>query len=103
MSAGPPFTLISTIRKIFCSVGFDELQASLQARQREALTGERSVDERVFGFRHELLAHVNEHRDLFQAMVGKRSGAVVQNAMHKLLIDLVKADLKPMIVRAVLT
>ena len=80
--------------------GFDQLRASLKQRQREAITRGTNIDERVFGFSHEIIAHVHQHRDLFQAMVGKRSGAVVQNVMHKLLVDLVREDLKAMIVRA---
>lgn len=52
------------------------------------------VEERAFAFSHELFAHVNDHRDLFQAMAGKRSGAVVQSVLHKLLLDLVRDDVK---------
>jgi hypothetical protein len=42
----------------------------------------------------DMLAHVNEHRQLFRAMAGKRSGAAVQSVLHKLVIDLVWDDLK---------
>ena len=57
--------------------GLDGLRASLKDRQREALSHGTNVDERAFAFSHEMLAHANEHRDLFYAMVGKRSGAVI--------------------------
>ncbi len=80
--------------------GFDALRASLRERQRDALSHGNSVDERVFAFSHEMLAHVNEHRRLFQAMAGKRSGAVVQNVLRKLVIDLVRDDIKAMVARS---
>jgi AcrR family transcriptional regulator len=76
--------------------GFDVLRASLRKRQREALSSQSSVDERVFAYSHDLLSHVNEYRHLFRAMSGKRSGAAVQNVLHKLTIDLVRDDLKAM-------
>lgn len=74
--------------------GFDALRASLKERQREAQLRQGSVEERALAFSHELFAHVNDHRDLFRAMAGKRSGAVVQSVVHKLLLDLVRDDLK---------
>ena len=52
------------------------------------------IGERVFAFSHELFAHIDDHRDLFRAMAGKRSGAVVQSVVHKLLLDLVREDVK---------
>jgi AcrR family transcriptional regulator len=77
--------------------GFDTLRASLKERHREAQSRPGPVEERAFAFSHELFAHVNDHRDLFQAMAGKCSGAVVQSVIHKLLLDLVKDDLKSML------
>ena len=72
--------------------GFEELGASLRARQREAFARGRTVEDRVFGFSREVFAHTNEHRDVFRAMVGKRSGAVVERVLHKLLIELLRED-----------
>ncbi len=74
--------------------GFDTLRASLKERQREAQSHRGSVEETAFAFSHELFAHVNDHRDLFRAIAGKRSGAVVQSVVHKLLLDLVREDVK---------
>jgi AcrR family transcriptional regulator len=76
--------------------GFDALRASLRKRQREALSSQSNVDETVFAYSYDLLSHVNEYRHLFRAMSGKRSGAAVQNVLHKLTIDLVRDDLKAM-------
>jgi AcrR family transcriptional regulator len=77
--------------------GFDALRDSLRERQREALSNRTTVDEQAFAFSHDMLAHVNEHRHLFKAMAGKRSGAAVQTVLRKLVIDLVRDDLKAMI------
>jgi AcrR family transcriptional regulator len=74
--------------------GFDGLQASLKKHQREAFSRGKNMDERVFAFSHEVFAHVNEYRGVFRAMVGKRSGAMIQQLVHKLLVDLVRDDVR---------
>jgi AcrR family transcriptional regulator len=48
----------------------------------------------AFLFSHELFAHVAAHRDIFRPMVGKHSGAVVQRLFGKILLDLVREDVK---------
>ena len=80
--------------------GFEGLRTSLKERQREALSRGGGVDERVFAFSYELFAHANDHRDVFRAMVGKQSGATVQRLLHKLLVDLVRDDVKTTVARA---
>lgn len=72
--------------------GFEDLRDSLRARQREAFARGRTIEDRVFGFSREVFAHTHEHRDVFRAMVGKRSGAVVERVLHKLLIELLRED-----------
>lgn len=74
--------------------GFDDLRASLKALQRDAMTRGRTIEDRVFGFSHEVFAHTNEYRDIFRVMVGKRSGAAVQRMLHKLVVELVREDVK---------
>jgi AcrR family transcriptional regulator len=54
--------------------GIENLRESLKQRQRQALSA-RGSDERFFAFSRELFTHANEHRTVFRAMVGKRSGA----------------------------
>lgn len=76
--------------------GIDGLRASLKERQRQALSQPRGTDDRLFGFSQELFIHANEHREVFRAMVGKRSGAVIQQLLHKMLVDLVRNELKAM-------
>jgi AcrR family transcriptional regulator len=74
--------------------GFEDLRASLTARQREAFSRGRTLEDRVFGFSEEVFAHTHEYREVFRAMVGKRSGAAVQRLLHKLLVDLIRGDVK---------
>jgi AcrR family transcriptional regulator len=80
--------------------GFEDLRASLHARQRDAFSRGRTVEERVFAFSQEMFTHANEYRDVFRAMVGKQSGATVQRLLHKLLVDLVRDDVKTAVARA---
>lgn len=74
--------------------GFDDLRAALKERQRQALSRGTSVEDRIFAFSQEMFTHANEHREIFQAMVGKESGAAIQRLLHKLLVDLVRDDVK---------
>src|SRR5438093_8101963 len=74
--------------------GIESLRESLKQRQRQALSGGGGSDERLFAFSRELFTHANEHRTVFRAMVGKRSGAVVQQLLQKMLVDLVREEVK---------
>jgi AcrR family transcriptional regulator len=76
--------------------GFKGLEARLKERQREAFAHGRSLDNRLFAFSHELLAHAHEHRDFFPAMVGRRGGAVLQHVLRRLLVALVREDVQAM-------
>jgi AcrR family transcriptional regulator len=80
--------------------GIDGLRASLKERQRQALSLPTAADEGLFGFSHELFVHANEHRSVFQAMVGKRSGAVIQQLLHKMLVDLAREEVKALAARS---
>ena len=79
--------------------GFDELRASLKAHQRDAFSRGQTIEDRVFGFSQEVFAHTSEYRDAFRAMVGKRSGAVAERLLHKLLVDLIREDVKGTVAR----
>jgi AcrR family transcriptional regulator len=74
--------------------GFEDLRASLKARQQAALSHGRTVEDRVFGFSHEVFAHAREYRDIFRAMAGRPSGATVERLLRKLVVDLVRADVR---------
>ena len=71
----------------------DALRSSLQARQREARRTSRREDQ-TFAYSHEMFVHVDEHRTVFRSMVGKRSGAIIQQLFHKMLVDLVREDVR---------
>ena len=73
------------------------LRASLRARQRQAHSQATPTDDRMFAYSREMFVHVNEHRTVFRSMVGKRSGAVIQQLFHKMLVDLVREDVKALI------
>jgi AcrR family transcriptional regulator len=73
--------------------GIENLRESLKERQRQARPAGGS-DERLFAFSRELFTHADEHRTVFRAMVGKRSGAVVQQLLQKMLVDLVREEVK---------
>jgi AcrR family transcriptional regulator len=74
--------------------GFDGLRASLKELQQKARLSEQKANEPVLGFSHKVFAHANEYRDVFRAMVGKRSGAVVQQFLRKILLELVGDEVK---------
>jgi AcrR family transcriptional regulator len=46
-----------------------------------------------FAVKEELIGHAHEQRQLFRALVGKRSGHTVYQGFRKLVVDLVKEDL----------
>lgn len=79
--------------------GFDGLRTALKELQRQAHLRTTSSDERLFAFSHEMFAHIAEYRKVFRAMVGKRSGALVQQLLQKIVVDLVRDDLKPVVGR----
>jgi AcrR family transcriptional regulator len=69
--------------------GFGALHQALRAQERNS--GEpRAL---AFGFVRGLIEHVHENQRLFRAVIGKRSGLVVQRRFRQLLIELVEEDL----------
>jgi AcrR family transcriptional regulator len=74
--------------------GFEDLRASLRARQREGWSSGRTVEQRALAFSHHFFEHTDEYREVFRAMVGKRSGALVERMLHKLVVDLVREDVR---------
>ena len=79
--------------------GLDGLRATLKEHQRQAHLRQIGSDEQLFAFSRETFAHVAGHRDVFRAMVGKRSGALIQQLLHKIMVDLVREDVKAMLGR----
>lgn len=76
--------------------GLDGLRAALKQLQRQQHLRKASSDERLFAFSHEMFAHIAEYRNVFRAMVGKRSGALAHCCI---VVDLVRDDLRAMVGR----
>lgn len=79
----------------------DPFSKHLKERQRQALLNRSPSDDGAFAFARELFAHANGHRDVFRAMVGKQSAAVVQRHFQRLQVQLIREELKAMFPRAV--
>ena len=74
--------------------GLEEFRTAIREHQRRLRQQSAVGAAEPFLFSRELFDHVAGHRDVFAAMVGKRSGAVVQRLMHRILLDLVREELK---------
>jgi AcrR family transcriptional regulator len=79
--------------------GLEGLRVTLKEHQRQAHLRQIGSDEQLFAFSRETFAHVAGHRDVFRAMVGKQSGALIQQLLHKIMVDLVREDVKAMLGR----
>lgn len=82
--------------------GFDALRATLREHQRQAHARRGGADDRLFAFTREIFDHVAGYRDVFRAMAGEQSGALIHHLMHKLIIDLVREDVKAALARVLL-
>jgi AcrR family transcriptional regulator len=74
--------------------GFDHLRSTLREQQRQALARHAGSDERLFAFSREVFEHVAAYRTVFRAMIGKPSGALVEQLLHKMIIDLIRDEVK---------
>ena len=73
--------------------GFARHSRSASTRHSQS---EAHADERLLAFSLELFAHASGHRNLFRAMVGKRSGALVQQMLREMIVDVVRDDVTAM-------
>jgi AcrR family transcriptional regulator len=79
--------------------GREGLRSSLEALQRQALARGGTPEERLFGFSRELFIHTDGHRDVFRAMVADRSVGLLRQVFHRMIVDLVRGDVKAMLPR----
>jgi AcrR family transcriptional regulator len=77
--------------------GLDELRSSLKNRQRQALGGSGPAHERLFAFSRELFEHAEAHRELIRAMAKERSAGLVRQALHRIVVDLARADVEAVV------
>jgi AcrR family transcriptional regulator len=71
--------------------GLEDLRDDLKELQRRVASAAGGAP---FEFAGELLAHADEHRDVFRAMVGERAGALVQRRFQKMLGELLRDELQ---------
>lgn len=74
--------------------GLDQLQETLKQRQREVLTRSFKLEERLLTFSQEVFAHTEKHRYLFRSLSADRTDVAIQRVWHKMLLDLVREDVK---------
>lgn len=79
--------------------GLTELGKMLREHQRKSLAAPGSPGGRCLGFVLPLFEHAQDHADVYRAIVGKRSGAVVMGRLREVLEELVRDDLKALAVR----
>jgi AcrR family transcriptional regulator len=73
--------------------GLGKLHGALRAQQQRAAQATPLADRRRFAFSRDVFTHTAEHRDLFALMIGRRSGAVVEQHFQRMLLELVRAEL----------
>jgi len=69
--------------------GFEDLRRALRAQ----LAASGDAPARPLGFSRGLIEHAHEQQRLFRALIGKRSGQLVQKKFRELVLDLVREDL----------
>ncbi|HEX3252966.1 MAG TPA: TetR/AcrR family transcriptional regulator [Pyrinomonadaceae bacterium] len=74
--------------------GLDQLQQELKQRQREMHAQGHKIQERVLVFSYDVFAHTEKHRRLFRALSADSTGFAIQRTWHKILLDLVREDVK---------
>jgi AcrR family transcriptional regulator len=80
--------------------GLEGLRASLKDAQRQAHSKDGPEHARLFAFTRELFAHTRDHRDMYPGMVGGRGAALIQQAFRRMLLDLVRDDVKALLPRS---
>lgn len=76
--------------------GFAGLREELRLLQRSVRKRGTNYDERLFAFSYYLLEHAYKHREVIPAMLGKRGGAAIQHVLRKLLVDLMREEVRAM-------
>lgn len=71
----------------------EEFGDALAESQRRT-AGAARTGEAQFLFSRELFAHAEAHVDVFRAMLGKKSGAIIQRRLHRILLALTRAELE---------
>lgn len=70
-----------------------DLRAMLARHQQAAMQGRGGLMRGTFGFSFAMFEHAESHSQLYQAMVGKQSGMIVQRELQQILADLARNEL----------
>jgi len=79
--------------------GFLEPRVFLKKHQGRAFLRMSTVEVRVLALSRGMFAFANQYRNIFRATLGKPSGAMIRHLFHRLLEDLIRAELKPLLQR----
>jgi AcrR family transcriptional regulator len=74
--------------------GLKNLGEQLLKQQRAALALKGNFREKGFGFSLAFFEHVDSHRKVYHAIVGRDSGTLVMRELRRLLADLIRSELK---------
>jgi len=74
--------------------GLEGLREQLRALQRDALAAGGPPEQRLLGFGRELFTHTDAHRDLYRTMSRDGSAGLLQVFFHRMILDLVRDDVK---------
>lgn len=72
----------------------EDLRVHLMEQQQQALDAPGGPDVRGLGFGLAMLEHAQGHVPLWEAIVGRESGALVMQRLHRIFADLAEIDLK---------
>jgi len=77
--------------------GLETVSSSLKEIQGLALAQGQTPVERLLAFSRELFAHTDGHREVFRAMVRDQSVGLLHQAFHRIIVGLVRDDVKAML------
>lgn len=80
-------------KQTLLSSSLEDLRAHLVERQQEALGATGGPDVRGLGFSLAMLEHARGHLPLWKAIVGRESGALVMQRLHRTIVELAGIDL----------
>lgn len=80
-------------KQTLLSSSLEDLRAHLVERQQEALGATGGPDVRGLGFSLAMLEHAQGHLPLWKAIVGRESGALVMQRLHRTIVELAGIDL----------
>jgi AcrR family transcriptional regulator len=81
-------------KETLLSSRLEDLRDLLSQEQRRVLATPGGLAERGLGFSLAMLEHARDHLALYRTILGRESGELVTQRIHRMMADLVDADLK---------